>query len=66
MAYRLVSREYTRVANISKDTYVLDSKEDASELPKASPGSMAIVAVTGGAIFIVNASGEWVVWVDGN
>lgn len=66
MAYRLVSREYTRVANISKDTYVLDSKEDVKDLPKSSPGSNAIVAAPGGAIFIVNASGEWVVWVDGN
>lgn len=66
MAYKLTAREYNRVANIIKSEYVLDSKDDAAQLPKAAPGSTAIVATAGGAIFIVNASGEWVVWIDGN
>lgn len=66
MAYKLIAREYTRVANLMRDTYVLDSKADGESLPKASPGSMAMVAADGGAIFMVNASGEWKVWQDGN
>lgn len=66
MAYKLTAREYNRVANLMTDTYILDSKDDAANLPAASPGSMAMVAVDGGAIYMVNASGEWQVFIDGN
>ena len=43
---------------------VSDNDEVVSK--RQTPGSNAIVAAPGGAIFIVNASEEWVVWVDGN
>lgn len=59
MAYKLIAREYNRVANIVASSFVLDSAEDAADLPQSAPGSTAIVAEKGGAVFIVNASGEW-------
>lgn len=59
MAYKLIAREYNRVANIVTSSFVLDSKEDVETLPKSAPGSKAITAEKDGPIFIVNASGEW-------
>lgn len=40
--------------------YVLDSAADVADLPTdTAPGSVAIVAAAGGAVYILNASHEW-------
>ena len=57
MAFKRV--EAKSVLNTVLETFVLDSAEDVKDLPVCAPMSMAIVA-SGGTIFMVNASGEWV------
>lgn len=42
-----------------RNEYILDSAADAASLPKCAPGSVAVVADKGGAVYMVNASGEW-------
>ena len=58
MAIKLIKREWQ-----SGDDYhcefIMDSAEDAADLPQCCAGSTAIVADKDGAIFMVNASGEW-------
>lgn len=59
MAYKLIARDYNRVANIVTSSFVLDSADDAATLPESAPGSKAIVAEKDGPIYMVNASGKW-------
>lgn len=59
MAFKCIELTHDHTLNIVKKTFVLDSEEDLVNLPACSAGSMAIVA-SGGKIFMVNASGEWV------
>ncbi len=66
MAYKRVEIERVEAKSVSKsvlETFVLDSAEDVKDLPTCDPMSIAIVA-NGGAIFMVNASGEWVNFTD--
>lgn len=58
MAIKCTSRKWCPVEKDFRTEYVMDSVDDAANLPKSCPGSMAIVA-EGGAVFMVNASGEW-------
>ncbi len=44
---------------VYRSDFVIDSTADVAALPKAAPGSVAIVADKGGAVYMVNASGEW-------
>jgi hypothetical protein len=37
----------------------MDSADDAANLPKCCVGSTAMVAAKDGALYMVNASGEW-------
>lgn len=39
--------------------FILDSEDDVKLLPKACPGSTAIVADGSHKVYMVNASGEW-------
>ena len=59
MAYKLIRTDYDVDPKTRRHEYVLDSADDVSSLPKCAPGSVAIVADKGGAIYMVNASGEW-------
>lgn len=57
MAITLV-RKYTRI-NSNRCHYIMDTVDDAKNLPKSCTGSTAVAAL-GGKVFMVNASGEWV------
>ncbi len=57
MAIKLVKREWQHDDYYCE--FVMDSAEDAVNLPECSTGSIAIVANEGCALFMVNASGEW-------
>ena len=59
MAIKLISQEWCPYSNDHRSQYILDSAEDAENLPEACPGSIAMVADKDGAIYMVNASGEW-------
>lgn len=62
MAYKLIGGKYNVFSKapyrVIQD-FVLDSASDLASLPDCDPGSTAIVADKGGAIYMVNASGEW-------
>ena len=59
MAYKTINCEFSSYSNAYRYEFVCDSADDVSSLPKCAPGSIAIVADKGGAIYMVNASGEW-------
>ena len=42
----------------SKTKFIMDSEADAASLPECRPGSYAL-AVDGGIVYMVNASGVW-------
>lgn len=45
--------------NVYKKNFICDSEADIANLPECLPGSQAVV-VTTGALYVVNASGDWV------
>lgn len=60
MAYKLIDETYCPYGKGAlRRTYILDSASDLASLPKECPGSIAVVAEAGGAVYMVNASGEW-------
>ena len=59
MAIAKTEKQYSPSAGDYIYQYILDSEADAANLPKAAPGSMAIVAKKDGPMYMVNASGEW-------
>lgn len=59
MAYKCIGRTWNPETEEFRHDYVLDSAADAASLPADSPGSVAIVADKDGAVYMVNASGEW-------
>ena len=59
MAYKLIKREYNVYTGAFRHEYVCDSTADVTSLPKCCAGSTAIIADKDGAIYMVNASGEW-------
>ena len=59
MAIKLVQETYCPYVDGNRRSYVIDSAADAESLPKCCPGSTAMVADAGGAMYMVNASGEW-------
>lgn len=59
MAIRCVERKWCPFVNEYRATFVMDSADDAAELPKSCVGSTAMVAAKDGAMYMVNASGEW-------
>ena len=60
MAIRKISCEYCPAADEYREEFVLDSATDVADLPECCPGSTAMVADKDGAMYMVNASGEWV------
>ena len=61
MAIKLVNREYANCLNSYQREYILDTEADVASLPECCTGSTALV-VESGNIYMVNASGEWVVF----
>lgn len=60
MAYKIIRRESNKYQLGWEIEAVLDSTADLEALgTDYCPGSTAIVADKGGAIYMVNASGEW-------
>lgn len=59
MALKLIKEEYCPCVGGDRCTYVIDSADDIANLPGCVPGSVAIVADKDGAVYMVNASGEW-------
>lgn len=59
MAFKMISHEWCCVRDAYINSYILDSANDVANLPKCAPGSTAMVAAKGGAIYMVNASGSW-------
>jgi len=59
MAYKMIDRVYSSEADGYIATFVLDSESDVASLPQSTAGSTAIVAASGGGVYMVNASGEW-------
>lgn len=60
MAYKCIEKKWGKVDDCTYK-FICDSEDDIANLPKCNPGSMAIVAVEGSPVYVVNASGEWVV-----
>lgn len=61
MAIKLVSTEWCGCLDDYKREYMIDTDADLSELPECCTGSSAI-AVNTGTVYMVNASGKWVVF----
>lgn len=59
MALKMVSHEWNAVTNDYRCSFVLDSADDAKDLPKCGVGSTAMAVDTDGPLYMVNASGEW-------
>lgn len=61
MAIKLVNREYSSCLNAYQCDYIADTEADVADLPECCAGSSALV-VESGAIYMVNASGDWAVY----
>lgn len=61
MAWAITNRETRGVdGDVPQVTIVMDSTSDASDLPTGyAPGSIAVVADSGMATYMLNASGTW-------
>ena len=59
MAYKLINEQYCVYTDADICTFVLDSEDDVSSLPKCGAGSTAMVATENGGVYMTNASGEW-------
>ena len=59
MPWKIVKETYNPVLKADECEIVMDSEADVADLPKCCTGSMAMVAEEKGAIYMVNASGEW-------
>lgn len=59
MAIKLMTQDVCDVSGDLICQFIIDSAEDVANLPECCTGSTAIVADKGGAIYMVNASGEW-------
>ena len=62
MAWKISNIQTQGVAgDAAQVTIVMDSTSDASDLPTGyAPGSIAVVADSGMATYMLNASGSWV------
>ena len=61
MAYKCVESEWKNKFNGFTDKFICDSERDVKSLPVCNPGSIAVVATEGCPVYMVNASGQWVV-----
>lgn len=59
MAIKLINKKWCPNVGDYRCEFVMDSADDAANLPNSCPGSTAMVAAKDGAMFMVNASGAW-------
>ena len=59
MAIKMIDREYCAFTDDYRCSFVMDSAEDAKDLPKCCTGSTAVATDKDGPLYMVNASGEW-------
>lgn len=59
MAIKCVERKWCPEVGDYRQQFVMDSADEVANLPKCCSGSTAIVVEEDGAMFMVNASGEW-------
>lgn len=61
MAIKKINREWCpHLGDYQKD-FIVDTEADVANLPECCTGSSALV-VESGAVYMVNASGEWAVF----
>lgn len=56
--YKIISSEWVDWETY-RNEFIVDSAADIASLPKSAPGSVAVVAAKDGAVYMVNASGQW-------
>ena len=61
MAYKLIESEWCGYLDGYKKQFVVDTKDDIANLPQCCSGSSALVVNTG-EVYMVNASGDWVLF----
>ena len=61
MAYKLVNKEWSPFLDEYTHEYIVDTESDIATLPDCAVGSSALV-VASATVYMVNASGEWVVF----
>lgn len=59
MAYELVGKEWCQIQQDYRLSFIVDTEADIETMPDSIVGSNALVVDTG-AIYMVNASGNWV------
>jgi hypothetical protein len=57
----MVNKEWSHLLNEYQCDFIVDTEADISRLPECCVGSSALV-VESGAIYMVNASGDWVMY----
>jgi hypothetical protein len=60
MAVKMIDRQWCACVGDYRYSFILDSADDKGSLPQCCTGSTALVAEKDGAVYLVNASGEWV------
>lgn len=60
MAFKMIHSEWDPAIGRQKE-FILDAETDVAKLPECVPGSTALVCATGN-VYIVNASGTWVLF----
>lgn len=61
MATKMINKEYCSCLDDYKQDFIVDTEADIATLPECCTGSSALVVETG-SVYIVNASGDWVVF----
>lgn len=61
MAYKMVKREWCVCLKDYTKDFIVDTEAEIADLPACCTGSSALVAESG-AVYIVNASGDWVLF----
>ena len=61
MAFKLINSKWCPCLNSYQHDYIVDKEIDINDLPKCCTGSSALVVETG-VTYLVNASGNWVVY----
>lgn len=59
MAFKLINKVFCPYNGAERHEFICDSADDVANLPTCCPGSVAVVADKDGAVYMVNASGEW-------
>ena len=59
MAIKMIENEWCPYEGDYRRSYIIDSAAEIADLPTSCPGSVAVVANKDGAVYMVNASGQW-------